>query len=187
MRRRRFLGVSLLSSLSGLISIKDATAKVQKVSYRTFKNIATSGNPQPSKTITQVVDVILPQDPEIENDFKASDFGAHHYLAKQLGVLGQPAMAFYLNRYSFQLYQKTFTNLNVEQQTAAVRAFVLDRDRLSAIGQDLLTALFALTTIGTFEGLQKDQQDHLYEFMGWYDPRRPKETYHHPNDGYQNL
>lgn len=179
MNRRSFLKVSSAGMLLG-VTIKEKA-------YAGFMDILTTGNPQPTRAITAAVDTVLPKDPEVEDDFQASDYGADRYLASQLGWMGQIAFVMYLNKYSRRVARKTFVNCSPEERTKAISTWVREKESCPKMEQELLVGLVSLTTIGTFEGLSAEDQAVLYAKMGWFDPEKPTETFRIPCDGYSNL
>ncbi|MCP3943253.1 MAG: hypothetical protein GY710_17440 [Desulfobacteraceae bacterium] len=179
MKRRFFLKLSTVGALSMLFLRNSANGAVTST--------ITAGNPSPSKTITAAVDTVLPEDPEVENDFKASDYGADKYLAIKLGYLGQLLMLYYLNKYSLKVAGRTFLGCNPEQRKESIKMWFFERESCSKFEQDMLSGLISMTASGTFEGLEKDEREKLYEAMGWFDPQDPDNTFHLPCNGYTDF
>lgn len=187
MQRRRFLALTSASVVGGLVWANRLYASSGDAAYRTVRAAVTAGAPKPIKDISLAVDTVLPADPLVAGDFTATAFGADVYLASKLGYLGQAMVSWNLNFYSMKTTRKLFAYAGAEGRLKAVRAWILDRDNISHLSKDLLSGLLSLSVVGTFEGKPKEVRDHLYEKMGWYDPKQPLSTYHIPCDGYANL
>lgn len=142
---------------------------------------------RPLKAITAAVDTILPADPDIPGDFKASDYGADVTVANKLGALGQVFAVVLLNRYAAQIANKRFTQCSPAQRLEAIKAWIMEKDTLPVFERDLLSGLLSMTSIGTFEQESASVREHLYESMGWYDPADPLGSFRIPCDGYRDF
>lgn len=138
----------------------------------------------PMKAITAAVDTILPADPDIPGDFKASDLGADIVVARKLGLAGQLYAVMLLNRYAKKVSGKTFIDASREERNEAVRNWMMEKDTLPTMEKDILSGMLSLTSIGTFEHPSEEVRNSLYESMGWYDPDDPDGTFRIPCDGY---
>ena len=141
----------------------------------------------PFRAITAAVDTILPADPDVPGDFKASDYGADRVVATKLGLLGQLFAVQLLNRYAKRTADKRFIQCSHAERTEAIKAWILEKDSLPVFEKDILSGLLSMTSIGTFEQESTPVREHLYEFMGWYDPSDPTGTFRIPCDGYRDF
>lgn len=180
MKRRTFLSLSA-GGFAGSLAL------VKQKAYGAAERTLTAGRPKPLPAITMMADAILPADPQIPNDFKATDYGADIYVAERLGYLGQLLAVIYLSVYSWKTSRKLFTACTPEEQTDALRAWMADREGLSPLIWDMMLGLYSFTLVGAFEGLPQDMQNELFESMRWYDPAEPRASFRIPCDGYSNL
>jgi hypothetical protein len=184
MNRRRFIMVSMGGAAGAFASILVARS-VFDLEVPGLDSTTTLGAVTPDPAIKAAVDVLVPADPLIPGDFKGSDYGAHQVLADTLGSAGQTAMVTQLNSYAWKVAWKLyFKNCTPAQQLAAIKQWISERDTLSPINRDLLTALLTISVIGTYERKTPAQRLVLFESMGWYDPNDPGGTFMIPCYGY---
>ncbi len=83
MNRRDFITYSTAAFFSALVA-DSASGRELKLSCNMFAGAAPAsakGTVRPWPAVTAAVDVLVPADPEIEGDFKGSDYGADKVLA----------------------------------------------------------------------------------------------------------
>ncbi len=177
MNRRNFLMSTSAAFLSTLLS--DSLLEV--IGFDSGKAMAA----EPDAALTAAVDVLVPPDPKIPGDFKGSDYGGDVVLAETLGV-GATLLVGQLNSYASRVTcnNASFVDLTPNQQLDAIKIWVTERDQLSVINRDLLSALIGISMIGTFERNTPAQREVLFESMGWYDPQDPGGTFRVPCEGY---
>ncbi|MDJ0764638.1 MAG: hypothetical protein QNJ97_16790 [Myxococcota bacterium] len=141
----------------------------------------------PLRAITAAADTILPADPNVPGDFKASDYGADAAIAKKLGLLGQIAAVVLLDRYAYRVATKRFIYCSDEERLEAMQAWILEKDTLPTFEKDLLSGLLSMTAIGTWEQDSAEVRDFIYESMGWYDPADPLGSFRVPCEGYSDF
>jgi hypothetical protein len=186
MNRRDFIRYSSAVFFTALVA-DAAQGSNLKISANVFEGTATSsakGSVRPWATVTAAVDVLVPADPDIPCDFKASDYGADKVLAATLGFPGQAFLTLLLNRYARAVAGKKFTACTPSQQLDAIKKWVSERESQLPVVRDMLTALLSLSMIGTFENNTPEEQTALFTSMGWYDPDDPAGTFRMPNEGY---
>jgi hypothetical protein len=187
MNRRQFLKASMMAFASGVIlsqkGLADLALPFDLSKWRPSSPYSTDG-PAPRPEITAVVDVIVPADPEVPNDFTGSDYHADWVLAATLGDMGQLAVAFYLNKYARQIAGRKFLKCTPEEKLEALRQWIREREDLLPAMNELLTGVLTISMIGTYEENTKEEELELFESMGWYDPDDPAGTFRLPNEGY---
>jgi hypothetical protein len=179
MKRRSFLSASFAGVASKLVPARSSASAVPAETVQVEADCKS-----PFRTITAAVDAILPADPDIPGDFKASDYGADYYIAQKVGFLGQLAMAFLLNVYAMRLYFKLFIHCDLAQRQHTLVYWAQRKDSLSPLEKDLLIGLVTMSCIGVFEQKTPDVQEEIYTSMGWYDPSSPEDSFWVPCDGY---
>ena len=189
MNRRQFMAgtsaaifVALLEGPTGA-AWQIGEQEFEMVTWRHMNTRYKSG-PAPLAEITAAVDVIVPADPEVPNDFKGSDYGGDWVLAGTLGSAGQIAMKVMLDRYSKQVNGKKFMAANDDERIEAIRQWIREREEVSPLILEMLTGLLTISMIGTFEANDKEERERLFETMGWYDPEDPAGTFRVPCEGY---
>jgi hypothetical protein len=186
MNRRDFITYSTAAFFSALVA-DSAAGRELKLSCNMFAGAAQSpakGGVRPWPAVTAAVDVLVPADPEIEGDFKGSDYGADKVLASTLGFAGQAFLTMLLNQYARSVAGKKFTACTAGEQLEAIKKWVSGREQQKPLLRDLLTALLSLSMIGTFENNAPAEQTEVFTSMGWYDPDDPAGTFRLPNEGY---
>ena len=190
MDRRHFLLNSSIALSSALAACKaqfpDALSDLSVEEIRTgqFGGHNYKDGPDPKPEITALVDVLVPPDPEIPGDFKGSDYGADRVLAAFLGDMAQTLAVGLLDDYAQEVASVNFVDCTAEQQLEAISAWIRDRDNLSPLINDLLTGLLTVSVIGTYEENTEEEQQVLFESMGWFDPEDPAGTLRIPCEGY---
>ncbi len=139
----------------------------------------------PDPAITAAVNVMVPPDPLIPGDFKGSDYGGDVVLAETIGA-GQLLLVSQLDSYASKVTcnNASFVNCTPNQQLEAIKLWIMERDQISAVNRDLLSALLGVSMMGTFERNTPEQREVLFESMGWYDPNDPGGTFRIPCEGY---
>ncbi len=186
MNRRDFITYSTAAFFSALVADL-ASGRELTLPYNMFAGsaqTATKGTVRPWKAVTAAVDVLVPADPEIDGDFKGSDYGADKVLADTLGFVGQAYLTILLNRYARGVAGKKFTACTAVQQLESIKKWVSEREKQQPLLRDVLTGLLSLSMIGTFEDNSPAQQATVFASMGWYDPDDPAGTFRLPNEGY---
>jgi hypothetical protein len=186
MNRRDFITCSTAAFFFALVA-DSASGRELKLSCNMFAGAAQApakGRGRPWPAVTAAVDVLVPVDPEIEGDFKGSDYGADKVLATKLGFAGQAFLTMLLNRYARTVADKKFTACTAAQQLEAIKKWVSEREDQQPLLRDMLTAMLSLSMIGTFEDNTSAEQTALFTSMGWYDPDDPAGTFRLPNEGY---
>jgi hypothetical protein len=186
MNRRDFITYSTAAFFSALVA-DSASGRELKLSCNMFAGAAQSSakaTVRPWPAVTAAVDVLVPADPDIEGDFKGSDYGADKVLAATLGFAGQAFLTMLLNRYARAVACKKFTACTAAQQLEAIMNWVSEREDQQPLLRDLLTAMLSLSMIGTFEDNTPAEQATIFASMGWYDPDDPAGTFRLPNEGY---
>ncbi len=177
MNRRNFLMSTSAAFLSTLVS----SSLLEIIGSDKGKALAAT----PDAAITAAVDVLVPPDPNIPGDFKGSDYGGDVVLAETLGA-GTMVLVGQLNSYASKVTcnNSLFVNLTPNQQLEAIKIWVTERDEISTINRDLLSALIGISMIGTFERNTAAEREVLFASMGWYDPNDPGGTFRIPCEGY---
>ncbi len=186
MNRRDFITYSTAAFFSALVA-DSAAGRELKLSCNMFAGAAQAsakGTVRPWPAVTAAVDVLVPVDPEIEGDFKGSDYGADKVLASTLGFAGQAFLTMLLNKYARTVAGKKFAACTAAQQLEAIKKWVSEREQQKPLLRDLLTAMLSLSMIGTFEDNTPAEQATIFASMGWYDPDDPAGTFRLPNEGY---
>ncbi|MDP8257601.1 MAG: hypothetical protein P9M14_17780 [Candidatus Alcyoniella australis] len=189
MDRRTFITTTTVGLFSTLLStsIMAQDLPLGFQDWRPGDPLNKSG-PAPLPEITAAVDVIVPADPEIPNDFKGSDYHGDWVLAAYLENVGQYAVALMLNKYSKQAVGKSFfLDCDDAERLAAIRAWVSEREELAPLIKDMLTGLLTISMIGTFEENTEEEWKVLFESMNWYDPQDPTGTFRYPCEGYPDC
>jgi len=186
MNRRDFIRYSSAAFFTALVA-DAAPDSAMRISANVFEGAAkraAADSVRPWPAITAAVDVLVPADPDIPGDFKASDYGADSVLAESLGYAGQAFLTLLLNRYALVAAGKTFTACSADEQLEAIKTWVGERETQLPLLRDMLTGLLSLSMIGTFENNTLEEQTALFTSMGWYDPEDPAGTFRLPNEGY---
>ncbi len=178
MNRRNFILTSSAAFVSTLLS----NSLLEIIGSDSGKALAAT---TPDPAITAAVNIIVPPDPNIPGDFKGSDYGGDVVLVETLGA-GETILVGQLNSYASRVTCNNafFINLTPNQQLEAIKLWISERDQISAINRDLLSALLGVSMIGTFERNTPAQREVLFESMGWYDPADPGGTFRIPCEGY---
>jgi len=140
--------------------------------------------PAPTAEISAAVDIIVPADPEVPNDFKGTDYNADWVVAAVLGELGMMAVGLYLNKYARQVAGSKFLDCSDADRLAAINAWVTDREDMNSMIKEMLGGLITMSMIGTYEENSPEEELVLFESMGWYDPKDPAGTFRIPCEGY---
>ncbi len=181
MDRRKFLANSMTTFFGMIMANKvGASVFLPKISGKAGK----LSGPAPKPEITAAVDIIVPADPEIPNDFKGSDYGGDWAVAAALGDLGQIGVVFYLNQYARKTSGNSFMGCNEGERLEAIKQWVREREQIEPILSDMLTGLMSIGMIGTFEENEPEAEKRLFESMNWYDPNDPTGTFRIPCEGY---
>ena len=186
MNRRDFIACSTAAFFSALVA-DTAAGRELKLSCNMYAGSSMSsakGAVRPWAAVTAAVDVLVPADPDIEGDFKGSDYGADKVLAATLGFAGQAFLSMMLNQYARTVAGKKFTACTAGEQLDAIKKWVSEREQQKPLLRDLLTAMLSLSMIGTFEDNTPADQTAVFTSMGWYDPDDPAGTFRLPNEGY---
>ncbi len=186
MDRRQFIANSMATFFTMIIAGR-AGASVflpKDLEGWSMGKVAKGTDPAPKPEVTAAVDVIVPPDPEIPNDFKGSDYGGDWAVAASLGDLGQIAVVFYLNQYARKVASKSFLQCDEQERIEAIRQWIRERDEIQPLIKDLLTGLTSIAMIGTFEENEPAAEKRLFESMNWYDPNDPTGTFRIPCEGY---
>ncbi|MCX5899202.1 MAG: hypothetical protein NTX06_00445 [Proteobacteria bacterium] len=186
MNRRDFITYSTAAFFSALVADL-ASGRELKFSYNLFdgaSEITAKGSVRPWPAVTAAVDVLVPADPDIADDFKGSDYGADRVVAENLGFAGQAFLTVMLNGYARAVAGKKFTACTPQEQLDAIKQWVGEREEQRPLLKDLLTGLLSLSMIGTFEDNTPAEQATIFASMGWYDPDDPAGTFRLPNEGY---
>jgi len=186
MKRRDFLLNSSAVLLTALIG--DPLGMSRLIFPKSRQGLAHAEDViEPLPEITAVVDILVPADPEIEGDFKGSDFGGDYVLAATLGDLGQGTAAGILNNYADQVHGKRFLECTPEEQMDALKQWVLEREDINPLFSELLTGVLTISVIGTFEVEDPEKRTSLFTSMGWFDPEDPSGTFRIPCEGYPDA
>ena len=186
MNRRDFITYSTAAFFSALVA-DSASGRELKLSCNMFAGSAQAyakGAVRPWREVTAAVDVLVPVDPEIDGDFKGSDYGADTVLAATLGFAGQAFLTMMLNQYARRVAGKKFTACTAGEQLDTIKKWVSEREQQKPLLRDLLTAMLSLSMIGTFENNTAAEQTAVFTSMGWYEPDDPAGTFRLPNEGY---
>jgi len=188
--RRDFLITSttafFTALLTGPLKAGELGVLVEQLNWKPLDPRRESG-PAPLPEITAAVDVIVPPDPEIPDDFKGSDYGGDWVLAATLGELGQYSAVYFLNKFAKQTAGKKFINCTPEEQIEAIRQWIRERDDMNKTFSDLLSGILTVSMIGTYEENEPEAELELFESMGWYDPQDPSGTFRIPCEGYPDA
>ncbi|MCP4715801.1 MAG: hypothetical protein GY868_11845 [Deltaproteobacteria bacterium] len=185
--RRSFLTATTAALFAALLPNGNAADLPPELSQWRPAGPLSSTDAEPLPEITAAVDILMPADPDIADDFKGSDYGADAVVAASLGRAGQEAVIIFLNRYALQAANKPFRRCTAAEQLDAVKSWVSEREALQPLVKDLLTGLVSLAMIGTFENNDAQSQLDLFQKMGWYDPADPSGTFRTPNEGYPDV
>ncbi len=186
MNRRQFLigsSAAFISSLVAGLGLPRAALPINPEEW-TPADPQLGDGPAPLPEITAVVDIIVPADPEIEGDFKGSDYYGDWVLAATLGEMGQLMAVQFLNKYARQTAGKKFINCTPEEQLTALKQWIIEREELNPTFNQMLSGILTVSMIGTYEVDDPDLQLELFESMNWYDPNDPSGTFHIPCEGY---
>ncbi|MDP8222591.1 MAG: hypothetical protein P9L99_04470 [Candidatus Lernaella stagnicola] len=190
MNRRDFLGKStamfFTTLLTGTFGLPRFAIPEYLEDWRPHSPLGKDG-PAPVPEITAVVDIIVPPDPEIPNDFKGSDYGGDWVLAATLGELGQYMAAMMLNSYARGLYGRRFMNCTAVEQMEAVKEWIREREDINPLLSDMLSGILTISMIGTYEENDPEAERELFESMNWYDPEDPTGTFRLPCEGYPDT
>jgi len=187
MNRRQFLAGSIAALFASLLPVPVRAGRVplfRKLSGWHIKGSLTKTATAPLPCITAAVDVLVPADPDIESDFKGSDYRADWIVADAVGWLGQLLLTVFLNYYALITAGSFFVNCTRQQQLDAIKAWVRNRGDQVPIVKDLLSGMLTLSLIGTYEANSEQEQRQLFTSMGWFDPDDPAGTFRIPNEGY---
>ncbi len=187
MNRREFVIVSsaaFFGAMMGLPGERNGFAMASEAVQRLKSNPLGLDGPDPLPEITAAVNVLVPADPDIPGDFKGSDYNGDRVVAYVLGDMGQASAVGFLNKYAQETASKDFIDCNDDERLGTIQAIVLARAELEGDMRDLLTGLLTMSMIGTFENNSSEENEVLFESMGWYDPNDPAGTFRIPNEGY---
>ena len=187
MTKRNFLISTATAFFSTLVSgLPDARSMDRPFDISDWQpgNSLDADGPEPKPEITAAVDVLVPPDPDVPDDFKGSDFKADYVVAAALGTAGQAAVVFFLNQYARRSSGRRFINCTSDERLEAIKAWVRDRETLQPLLKDILSGLVSLSVIGTYENNSEQEQQKVFAAMGWYDPNDPSGTFRIPNEGY---
>lgn len=190
MDRRHFLLNSSIALSTALAACKTqlpnalSNLGVEEIRTGQFGGATFKDGPDPAPEITALVDVLVPADPDVPGDFKGSDYNADRVLSAFLDDMGQTMAVSLLNDYAQEVASANFVDCTAEQQLEALAQWIRDRDELDPLINDLLTGLITVSVIGTYEENTQEEQQVLFESMGWFDPEDPEGTFRIPCEGY---
>jgi hypothetical protein len=190
MDRRRFIGSAAGAMVAAFLSRSTALSDVAgPFALQDWEpgDPRSKEGPAPEPEITALVDVMVPADPDIPNDFSGSDYDADWVVAASLGSAGQLVAVMMLNRYAKQVHGRRFLYCNPEQQMDAIKQWIIEREELAPLLSEMLSGLLTLSMIGTYEDNDEVDELELFESMGWYDPNDPTGTFRIPCEGYPDA
>jgi hypothetical protein len=188
MDRRRFLFTSmasLFSAAAGVVPARSLFAAEGKADGDWAPLVDESVKPR--REISAAVDVLVPADPEIPGDFKGTAYGGDKVVAAMLGDPGQILVVTQLNQYANKTASKPFIECSPEEQLAAIKQWISEREGMAPLMNELLIGFLSLSVIGTYENNPPEVQREIFEKMGWFDPKDAAGTFRIPNEGYVDV